>query len=174
MRADGEIADNEARLFQALLAKPYYLGDETWHYLESAERRGHAEQLAIAGDLDTGCIGDQFEDEEVRDKLTLLSHLYLVVEIDGRAEPGEDELYADLRDDLDGDGWFDGPELGTDYLEYVERSVHLALHPSEIGVDPELEEVVSALEATDILPFLTEIPAEVAADFACGFEGDCD
>ena len=122
--ADGRIAARERDMIDTLMAKPYYLGDGRWGRLTSSAVSTLLAEFDAGGGLD--CV-EQFADLGSRRKLAILSHLYGMAVIDRQLDPREESAYRPARDVLDGDGWFDGPEINPLHLRFVERAVARAV-----------------------------------------------
>ena len=178
--ADGEVTDNEQRLFQAFLGKPYAADEQTWFTLGSDERVRQSAMLAGWPENDDAsgvrsCLTNRFQKSDPEHRVSLLGHLYSMMLIDGDQGPEEFELYEEYRDGLDGSGWFDGSAISEDQMLYIERAVFLTVNPNIVlqEVSEEYDVVTHGLLTQDVLDFLAEPNETVQADFDCGFASEC-
>jgi hypothetical protein len=173
LRADGEVAEVEARYFAAFLAKPYYDGAGRWYELSSAERRDLARALAPESRPDASCLRE-FRREAVIDKLTILSHLYAAAGLTGDFSPEALRVYGGAVTQLDGTGWFSGPRIDPYKLDFVERATEIVLAPGQASWPLAYREVIAELQVEDMLPYLADLPAEVLRDVDCARLGGCE
>lgn len=173
---DGTIDEREKNLFIAFLAKPFNLNEETWFHLDSAEKRRQATMLAAFPDNDSledamECLQAEFEDTKPMHRISLLGHLHAMVQIDLNATPGQRAFYDEVRDGLDGSGWFDGEKIDKVQMDYIEDAIFATVNPNTVSVSEEFEKVTQSLVAADLLDFIAQPHAPTAADFECGFSG---
>ena len=176
---DEELSDEERNLFMAFLAKPYNADEESWFHLDSSEKQRQGAMVAAWPVEDTEeavkeCLEDEFQDSLAQHRVSLLSHIYAMVNIDQHYTDGERAFYEDIRDGLDGSGWFDGDAIDEVRMDYVERAIHITLNPNTIEVSSELREVTETLLVGDVLPYIDEPHEQTKADFECGMAGTCD
>ncbi|MBL4689156.1 MAG: hypothetical protein JKY37_31480 [Nannocystaceae bacterium] len=175
---DGVVSEREQVLFMAFLAKPYNADEQSWFHLDSTEKVRQSKMLAEWKDNDSkddvkDCLQDEFEGSLDQHRMSLLAHVFSMVQIDQEQTGSEKAFYDDIRSGLDGSGWFDGEEIDEIKMDYIERAVFVTLNPNTIEVADDLREVTEALLVEDVLPFMLEPHAETQADFNCGFAGDC-
>jgi hypothetical protein len=177
--ADGEVSTREQNLYMAMLAKPYRVDERAWITLDSAERVRQSRALTSARETTATmgaieCLGNEFQRSMPRHRLTLAAHLYAMMNVDTHEHAEERGLYDRLVAEIAGEGWFDGSELDTDQLAFVERSVYLVVYPGRVEVGAEHREAASTILPEDVLPILGMPTAEVLRDFRCGFAEECD
>jgi hypothetical protein len=176
--ADGEVRENEKRLFQAYLAKPYAADEQTWFHIGREERVAQSRMLANWERDDNfnrvkSCLTGEFQRSQSEHRISLLGHLYTMLHVDGDEASSEFDVYRNYREGLDGSGWFDGAALDLEQLTYVERAIMVTTNPSFL-VDAAAQEHVDLAQAVlveDVLEYIGEPNAMVAADFECGFSG---
>lgn len=175
---DGTVDEREQNLFMAFLAKPYNADEQNWFHLDSSEKVRQSQMLAQWRENDSAsdvkeCLEDEFQDTLDQHRMSLLGHLHAMVQIDQHQTASEKEFYDDVRDGLDGSGWFDGEAIDEVKMDYIERAVFVTLNPNTIDVSDDLKETTEALLVKDVLPFMAEPHPETKADFDCGFSGNC-
>ena len=176
---DDELSDEERNLFMAFLAKPYNADEESWFHLDSSEKQRQGAMVAAwpledSEEAVKECLEDEFQDSLDQHRISLLGHIYAMVNIDQHYTDGERAFYEDIRDGLDGSGWFDGDAIDEVRMDYVERAIYITLNPNTIEVSPELKEVTETLLVEDVLPYIGEPHEQTKADFECGMAGNCD
>lgn len=175
---DGELTDEERNLFMAFLAKPYNADEESWFHLDSSEKQRQGAMVAAwpledSQEAVKECLEDEFQSSLDQHRVSLLGHIYAMVNIDQHYTDGERAFYEDIRDGLDGSGWFDGDAIDEVRMDYVERAIYITLNPNTIEVSPELQEVTETLLVEDVLPYIAEPHEQTKADFECGMAGNC-
>lgn len=175
---DGTIDAREQNLFMAFLAKPYNADEQTWFHLDSNEKVRQSQMLASWPEEDSqskveDCLEDEFQDTLDQHRISLLAHIYSMVQIDLRMTEGERKFYGDIRDGLDGSGWFDGEAIDEIKMDYVERALYVTLNPNTIDVSDDLRETTESLLVEDVLPFIAQPHEPTRVDFECGFSGHC-
>lgn len=175
---DGTISDREKTLFMAFLAKPYAADESSWFFLDSGEKRRQTRMLRDWQSDDSqsrvqSCLEDTFQDTLDQHRVSLLGHLYAMMQIDLHQTPGEYALYTEYREGLDGSGWFDGEAIDEVKMDYIERAIYVVLNPNTVEVAPELTETVEDLLVEDVLPFMAEPHPETKADFDCAWAESC-
>ncbi len=178
--ADGEVSENEKLLFTAFLAKPYNADEKTWFTLSDAEINRQAKMVAAWKNDDSTnstqrCIENRFQGSDDEHRISLLSHMYAMMQVDQTQSSPELALYEQYREGLDGDGWFDGSEISSSQMDYVERTVYLTLNPGVVirSMGNEYRELAQSIFTKDVIEFLDEPNASVRAKFDCAYEGSC-
>ena len=180
MWQDGQIDDREKNLFLAYLAKPYYEDESVWYFLNETEQVRLAQRLRALEternpeSLALECLKESFGESLARHRLSVLAHLYAMMEIDYLQTQEERAYYDTLHHAIDGSGWFDGSEIDPVELEYVQRSIRVMLRPTELEVPDEYREVMGSLVIEDVLQYMAEPNAGAALAYRCGFDGQCE
>jgi uncharacterized protein (DUF697 family) len=181
MWIDSIIDENEKNIFVALLAKPYYLGDQEWTYLDSNERIEHSRRLKdlehSAEDFDDfkKCLSDHIRKEAKRFKLDFLSLLYGMLAIDGFYAIAEIEYYNQITDHIDGKGLFDGPQIPETLLIYMEQAIDVIANPQILANNYDVYvDGLDEIGTRDIIGYLSQPDENALSDFECGFYGTCD
>ena len=178
--ADGEVSENEKLMFTAFLAKPYNADEQTWFHLADDEIHRQAAMVANWQEQDSAsdtqrCLERRFESSDDEHRISLLGHMYSMMQADGTQNPAEMSLYEDFREGLDGDGWFDGSAISNSQMDYVERTIYLTANPGIVleSVSDEYREVAEGMFTKDMMEFLAEPNQATLDKFNCGFDGDC-
>jgi hypothetical protein len=178
--ADGAVSENEKLLFTAFLAKPYNADEQSWFTLGDAEIKRQAKMVAGWQSNDSrsstkSCMENRFQSSDDEHRISLLGHMYSMMQIDAEQSSAEMSLYEEYREGLDGDGWFDGSEISAPQMDYVERAIYLTVNPGitvrQMG--SEYRELAESLFTKDMIEFLDEPNAAVRAKFDCAYGGSC-
>jgi hypothetical protein len=177
---DQAVAEREALLYQAILAKPYYVDDSSWYFLTQEERIWYSERLRDVFTSDTAkedalaCLEEDFKDATSAQKLSFVAWLYGVIQVDTVEDPVEKEFYDEIVELLDRRGFLvSGSKIDHTQLAYAERSIFISIHPGQAGISEEYQEFTEMIIPEDVFDFLKEPNPLVQADFDCGFKGVC-
>jgi hypothetical protein len=178
--ADGTVSENEKLLFTAFLAKPYNADEQTWFNLGDEEIKRQAKMVAAWQSSDStsstrSCIEGRFQGSDDEHRISLLGHMYSMMQIDQTQSGAEMSLYEEYRNGLDGDGWFDGSEISAPQMDYVERAIYLTVNPGIVirQMGNEYKQVAQGLFTKDLLEFLDKPNEAVRGKFNCAYEGSC-
>lgn len=164
---DGQVADEERKLYQAYMANQYWMS-ETLHFgLSTREQTAHAATLRMTwenrADANYGvdadaCLGTHFEAADEQHRMTLLAYVYAMVNIDGDVTVAERALYDSYRAALNG-GMF--RRLDADLINQIERTVVAEIRIPNGDVAREY-----GIRLDDVVPALTEIPQATTTAYA--------
>ncbi|MBL6990799.1 MAG: hypothetical protein ISR65_13520 [Bacteriovoracaceae bacterium] len=180
MRADGQVTTQESRLYQAFLAKPYYVNDSQWFKLTSGERIKQSMRLKNTQEPTQAefndmvlCMEEKFQGSNSQHRLAILAHLYAMMQIDGYETTSQRDTYDRVIMGIDGRGWFDGSELNLRHLAFLEKSILLILNPSSLSEDSEYHHLLDGVLPANALSYLVKPDPVVEKDYLCGSTGVC-
>jgi len=164
---DGEMADEERKLYQAYMANQYWLSETSHFGLATREQTAHATTLRMTWEnrSDAGfgqdadeCLATHFEAADEQHRMTLLAYVYAMVNIDGDITAGERGLYESYRAALNGSMF---RRLDADLMNQIERTVVAEIKIPNADVAREY-----GIRLDDVVPAMSEIPAETTRAYA--------
>jgi hypothetical protein len=177
--ADGSVSVREQRLFEGLLAKPYYVDERQSFLLTSEERVRQAQVLAQQGtapaarDEAAACVQSLFRSARPDHQLGLVALLYAMMEVDLSEGAAERSFYQQIVGLMTSAGMLAGSHIDAAQLAYVERATLIMLQPSTMNASPEYAATLAGILPEDTIAYLATPNAAVERDFVCGFSGRC-